>query len=238
MSLALEISNISYSYSQDSVLQDISLNLLSQESLGFVGLNGAGKTTLIKIIIDLLQQDSGSVKIFSQDKNIPESRQNLCYLPEKFQPANNLTGLEFIKFALKFYQQNIDNSELENICQKLDFPIDKIKNRVTSYSKGMVQKIGLISVFLSKAKLLILDEPMSGLDPKARIKLKNQILSYKEQGNSIFFTSHILSDLEDICDKIAILNDKKLRFHGLIQDFLQKHQENNIESAFLKEINI
>ena len=102
----------------------------------------------------------------------------------------------------------------------------------------MTQKLGLLGTFLSEAKLIILDEPMSGLDPRARIALKQQLLSYKEAGNSIFFSSHILSDIEEICDKIAILNNGKIVFSGKPEDFKTKHQENSLEKAFLNEIGI
>jgi ABC-2 type transport system ATP-binding protein len=100
----------------------------------------------------------------------------------------------------------------------------------------MTQKLGLLGTFLSEAKLIILDEPMSGLDPRARISLKKQLTNYKEAGNSIFFSSHILSDIDEICDRIAIINDGKIAFTGKPEEFREKHNEDNLEKAFLNEI--
>ena len=101
-----------------------------------------------------------------------------------------------------------------------------------------MQKLGLISAFLSKSKLVILDEPMSGLDPRARIQLKDQLLKYRDNGNTIFFSSHILSDIDEICDRIAILHDNQIQFIGAPNDFKKKQGASSLERAFLKKIGI
>lgn len=102
----------------------------------------------------------------------------------------------------------------------------------------MTQKLGLLAVFLSEADLVILDEPMSGLDPKARIALKRELISYKNSGKTVFFSSHILSDMDEICDSIAVLNEAKIAYHGTPQGFKSKHQSDSLDKAFLKEIGI
>lgn len=237
MNLPLKISKIYKNFDKKSVLQDVSFNVRKNQIFGFVGLNGVGKTTLIKIILDLLDEDFGEIEIFSTNKLLPNSRKNICYLPEKFQPSSNLKGIEFIKFTLEFYQQKIDESELKEICQNLDLGFESLALKTNKYSKGMMQKLGLISVFLSKAKLIILDEPMSGLDPKARIRLKKQMLNFKENGGTIFFSSHILSDIDEICDEIAVLNNNKIVFNGSVDNFKKKHRQEHLEKAFLSEIN-
>ena len=146
--------------------------------------------------------------------------------------------IEFLKFVSGFHQKKLNLDKVKQIARVIDFKPESLNLRISKYSKGMTQKLGLLGTFLSEAKLIILDEPMSGLDPRARIALKQQLLSYKEAGNSIFFSSHILSDIEEICDKIAILNNGKIVFSGKPEDFKTKHQENSLEKAFLNEIGI
>lgn len=238
MSLPIKVENIYKSFGEKLVLNDISLEVSDNEIFGFVGLNGIGKTTLIKIIIDLLDHDGGGVEIFGIDKILPESRKNIAYLPEKFQPSNQLKGSEFLKFVAGFYHKKLNLEKAQEVAEILDLDPKALNLRISKYSKGMTQKLGLLGTFLSEAKLIILDEPMSGLDPRARIALKKELLAYKQAGNSIFFSSHILSDIDEICDRIAILHNGKILFVGKPQDFKNKHQEESLEKAFLNEIGI
>jgi len=233
--LPLKISAISKSFSKP-VLSDVSFNVNNNEIFGFIGLNGQGKTTLIKIILDLLDQDDGEVEIFGKSRILPESRKNLCYLPEKFQPSIHQKGFDFIEFVLGFYNSKIDHAKCKKICNNLQLPYEVLNQKISKYSKGMTQKLGLLATFLSQAKLVILDEPMSGLDPKARNSLKSELVDYKKLGNTIFFSSHILSDMDEICDSIAVLNDSKILFVGSPKDFKKKHQQDSLDKAFLMEI--
>ena len=235
--LPLKISEISKSFTKP-VLDAVSLEVRENEIFGFIGLNGQGKTTLIKIILDLLDQDSGEVEIFGTSTIFPKSRERLCYLPEKFQPSLNQTGEEFLKFVLGFYKKNFDAKKAQEICENLDLEPAVLKQKISKYSKGMTQKLGLLAVFLSQADLVILDEPMSGLDPKARIALKRELLAYKNSGKTIFFSSHILSDMDEICDSIAVLNNSKIVYLGSPKSFKEKHQQPDLDKAFLKEISV
>lgn len=235
--LPLKINKISKSFDKRKVLDDVSFEVKPNEIFGFIGLNGMGKTTLIKIILDLLDQDEGEADIFGKSSVLPESRKDICYLPEKFHPSSHLKGKEFLEFVLNFYNKKPDFKKAEEICKNLDLRFEILKEKVTKYSKGMTQKLGLLAVFLSEAKLVILDEPMSGLDPKARIALKKELLAYKNLNKSIFFSSHILSDMDEICDSIAVLNDAKIVYLGTPKGFKEKHQEDSLDKAFLKEIN-
>ncbi|MBU6338600.1 MAG: ABC transporter ATP-binding protein [Rickettsiales bacterium] len=234
--LPLKISEISKSFGDRVVLNKVEFSVKKNEIFGFIGLNGMGKTTLIKIILDLLDQDHGEVEIFGVSRVLPESRKKLCYLPEKFQPSQHLKGEEFLKFVLDFYKKKYNPKKAQKICENLDLRFEVLKQKVTKYSKGMTQKLGLLAVFLSEADLVILDEPMSGLDPKARIALKKELIAYKNSGKTIFFSSHILSDMDEICDSIAVLNDAKIVYEGTPQGFKNKHKEDSLEKAFLKEI--
>jgi ABC-2 type transport system ATP-binding protein len=231
----LKISEISKSFDR-AVLDAVSFEVQENEIFGFIGLNGQGKTTLIKIMLDLLDTDFGDIEIFGISSVLPEARKKICYLPEKFHPSLNQSGEEFLKFVLGFYDKKFDLTKATKICQNLDLPVAVLKKKISNYSKGMTQKLGLLAVFLSEAELVILDEPMSGLDPKARIALKRELLAYKNLGKSIFFTSHILSDMDEICDSIGILNDAKIVYLGTPKSFKDKHQAPDLDKAFLKEI--
>ena len=230
------VENLYKAYGQKLVLNNISLKVNPGEIFGFIGLNGIGKTTLIKILIDLLEHDGGGAEIFGVDKILPEARKNIAYLPEKFQPSIHIKGTEFLQFVCGFHKQKFDLDTARKMAQDLDLDPDALNKRINKYSKGMTQKLGLMGTFLSKAKLIILDEPMSGLDPKARIALKKQLINYNNAGNTIFFSSHILSDVDEICDRIAILNNGKIAFCGKPSEFKKKHKDKNLEDSFLAEI--
>src|SRR3990167_5491314 len=240
--LPLKISAISKSFNRlafnRTVLSDVSLEVKPNEIFGFIGLNGQGKTTLIKIILDLLDCYNGEVEIFGVPCALPQARKKICYLPEKFQPSIHQKGEEFLRFVLGFYGKKFDAEKAHQTCENLDLPFAVLSQKISGYSKGMTQKLGLMAVFLSEAELVILDEPMSGLDPKARIALKRELISYKNSGKTIFFSSHILSDMDEICDTIAVLNNSKITYHGSPQGFKTKHQEDNLDKAFLAEIGI
>ncbi len=235
--LPLKISQISKAFNKD-VLSDVNFSVKSNQIFGFIGLNGQGKTTLIKIILDLLEQDEGEVEIFGVSRLLPKSRAKICYLPEKFTPSPNQTGKEFLDFSLGFYNKKFEENSALKICQNLDLDFNFLSQKISKYSKGMTQKLGLMAVFLSDAELIILDEPMSGLDPKARIALRGELINYKKSGKTVFFSSHILSDMDEICDEIAVLHNTKIAFCGEVCAFKDKHKSDNLDKAFLSEIGI
>lgn len=236
MSHPLKITNLHKSFGSKKVLDDINIEVKKNEIFGFIGLNGVGKTTSIKIILDLLKQDEGKVELFGKNAILPESRENVAYLPEKFQPSAQIKGVEFLKFVTGLHKKTLDLKEAKRIAKILDLEEAALDAKISNYSKGMTQKLGLLGTFLSKANLIILDEPMSGLDPIARMNLKELLITYKEQGHCIFFSSHILSDIDEICDNIAILNKTKLIFTGKPQEFKKLQKEKNLEKAFVKAI--
>lgn len=218
------------------VLDKVSILMKSGEIFGLIGLNGIGKTTLIRIALDLIQADEGTVSFFDKSHKDKNSRQDICYLPERFHPSAYLTGFEFLNISNLFYGKKVDKKIAEELAVRVDLDPAALSKQIRSYSKGMGQKVGLISCFLSNAPLLILDEPMSGLDPKARIGLKDLILDYKKQGKSIFFSSHILADVDEICDRVNIIHNTKIVFDGVAENLKDKFNEPSLERAFLKLI--
>lgn len=232
----IDIQNICKSYGRHVVLSDVTFSLKTGETFGLIGLNGVGKTTLIKVILQLTQADSGSITLFGEPAGNVQSRNHLSYLPEKFQPSKYLKGMEYLEFALSYYGQSLNREEAESLAAELDLAPEKLHNKISSYSKGMGQKIGLIGAFLVNRPLLILDEPMSGLDPMARIKLKQKMMDYKKAGNTIFFSSHILSDIDEICDRIGVIHDGKLRYTGTPQNFKKVYPASSLESSFLEAV--
>lgn len=231
---ALSIIDVGYSYKDHVAIRNISFDVAAGKTFGLVGLNGAGKTTLMKSILGLLRNYSGEIKIFDINAVHKHARDKLTFLPEKFEPSWFLTGKEFIDFACSFYGKKVSKETLEDATQSLQLDYRFLNKKVNSYSKGMRQKLGLISAFLSECPLIMLDEPMSGLDPKARIFVKNEMTKAKQEGRTIFFSSHILADVDELCDDIAIIHAKELRFIGKPQTLKQEMKEENLEKAFLK----
>ncbi len=232
----LAVHKVHKSYEAHHVLYDIDFSLAAGEIFGLIGLNGAGKTTLIKIILDLVKADQGHAELFATPATDLRARRGLSYLPEKFQPSRYLKGYEYLDLALSYYGKRLHKEEARNGAECLDLNPNALAQRVGSYSKGMGQKLGLLGAFLVDVPLLVLDEPMSGLDPRARIKLKDMLLAAKAQGKTVFFSSHILSDIDEICDRIGVIHDGRLFFIGTPAEFKRRYGEASLEKTFLHSI--
>ena len=233
---ALAVDGITTRYGKHVVLEDVSLSVASGEIFGLIGLNGVGKTTLIKSILTLVKPVNGTVRIFGEDHKRPVSRAKLAYLPERFQPPPLLTGAEFVRFSLSYYGVRFDRAAAGATAADLGLEDAALDKRVGVYSKGMSQKLGLLATFMTGLPLLILDEPMSGLDPKARILLKRQVEAYRAQGNTVFLSSHILADLDEMCHRVAILHDGKLIYDGTPAALKERENSTSLERAFLAVI--
>ncbi|MGK0298956.1 MAG: ABC-2 type transport system ATP-binding protein [Gammaproteobacteria bacterium] len=220
-------------YGVQEILSGVDLKVESGEYLGLVGINGAGKTTMIKCLLDLASISSGSISIYNQPNSETLSRESLAFLPEKFTPPYYLTGAEFIKYMLNLYGKEVNVDHINEMLFALDFNIKFLDKPVRQLSKGMMQKLGLAACFLSDRKLFILDEPMSGLDPKARVYLKKYLAGLKEKGKTMFFSTHLLADVEAICDRVAILHEGRIRFTGSPGECCRQFNAPNFESAYL-----
>ncbi len=232
-SYSLKLDNVSVKYAGDPVIKDINLDIKAGEVFGLMGLNGAGKTTMIKSILGLKEQCRGDISIFGKNKLSKESKLKLAYLPEKFEPPYFLSGMEFMKFSLQLYKKRFDKDEIIEAARFLALDVDALNRRMNTYSKGMRQKLGLMSTMLTDCPLLILDEPMSGLDPLARSMVKKMINNIKKEDHTIFLSSHILADMDEVCDRVAVLHDGHLMYVGTPQELKKQTATNNLEQAFL-----
>jgi len=233
---AIEVEGITAGYGRKVILDDVSLSVRGGESVGLIGLNGAGKTTLLKSILDFLPISGGAVRLFGVSNKLKQARRALAYLPEQFVPAPQLKGYEFLSLSLGYFGLRLDRDAADRLAA--DFALDPaaLTRRVTTYSKGMGQKLGLIATFMAERPLLLLDEPMSGLDPLARARLKSALTSHRAAGRTVFLSSHILSDIDALCDRILVIHDGAMLFDGPPAALKQAAGDRPLEDAFLHRI--
>ncbi len=234
--LPLVLTDVSVSYTGVSVVEDVSLDIRSGEVFGLMGLNGVGKTTVIKAILGLRDQCSGTISIYGNENICKKSKERLAYLPEKFEPPWFLTGMEFIKFSLSLYKRPFDREEVIDAAEKLALDSLALDRRMDTYSKGMRQKLGILGTLLTGCSLFILDEPMSGLDPMARALVKRMIVGMRSLERTIFLSSHILADMDEICDRVAILHNGKIQYVGTPYDLKKLTNKGYLEQAYLEFI--
>lgn len=233
----LDVSNVSVSYDgKRNVIEDISITIKAGTCFGLIGLNGVGKTTFIKTILGLRQPDDGAVLICGVNTAKIETNRNVSYLPERFDPPWFLNGYEFVKFSLDLYGKKFCENKVNALADKLSLDQTFLSKRTQSYSKGMRQKLGLIAAILAECPLLVLDEPMSGLDPMARRQVKQILIDCREKGQSILICSHILADMKEFCDKIAIIDSQRIVYQGGVQKLLDETSGENLEDAFMRKI--
>ncbi len=229
----LKIANLQKSYHRRCVLEEIDLYLPGNRSLGLIGANGEGKTTLFKCLLNTCEIDHGNIEINGIAHTDPKSRTNLVYLPEHFQAPYYLSGKAFLNFMLNMLNSPYRPKLIESILERLLFDLNALSRPVRSYSKGMMQKLGLSFCLASGKSLLLLDEPMSGLDPAARHALKHLLHEQKQQGKSLLFSTHLLQDVEALCDDIVILANRKIQFSGSLDKALKTFDATTLEQAYL-----
>lgn len=231
---ALRFVQVAKRYGARSVIDGLDLDVQAGEFFGLVGVNGVGKTTLIRGLLDFCAIDAGVIEVFGIRHLRTEARRRLAFLPERFTPPYFLTGGDFLAYMASLHRRPHGRDGVGPLLRALDLDEAVLKRPVRELSKGMAQKLGLAGCLLSGKELLVLDEPMGGLDPKARALLKRHLLGLKAGGRTLFFSTHLLADVEALCDRMGILHGGRLRFVGTPQACRQAYAAETLEEAFLK----
>ncbi len=199
-------------YGPLTALKDLNLDVQGGETFGFLGLNGAGKTTAIRLLLDLLRPSSGHAFIFGYNcwTEGLEARARIGYMPGELGLYLDLTGLETLDFLAGLNRQPVDAQYREELCERLEMPRSDLQRRLREYSAGMKRKLGIIQAFQAKPPLLILDEPTEGLDPLMQESFYALLADVKRGGATVFMSSHVLSEVERVCDRIALLRKGEL----------------------------
>ena len=217
-------------------VNDLSLSVRAGEVFGFLGPNGAGKTTTMNVLLGFVSPSGGAAYLFGVDVREPIARQRIGYLPEMTYYYKFLTAEELLRFYARIFK--IPSSEAEtrilNLLKLVELE-DARKRPIKSYSKGMQQRVGLAQALINNPDLLILDEPTSGLDPIGRMKVREIIQRLKNEGKTIFFSSHELGEVETVCDRVAIISNGQLQVEGSVSELVAKHQC-GLEKIFLNVV--
>jgi len=231
---AIEVRAVCKRYGRSRpALSEVSLTVEDGECLAIAGVNGAGKTTLLRCLLDFTRPDSGLISIRGLDSRTPEARRALAWLPERFLPSPHLTGRETLTMLAGLQDQHWRAERIDAALTELEFPAEALDRRTRLYSKGMMQKLGLAAAVLQDKPLLVLDEPMSGLDPMARRFLGGVLSRLHADGRTVVFTSHAPADIERLADRLALLHAGRLLFLGPPAQLCAAHGAADLESAFV-----
>ena len=228
----LKIKNLTKEYWGTKVVDNLSLEIKEGVMFGFLGPNGAGKTTTMKVILGLTEASKGSIKIDDIDSKAIKIKERIGYMPEDPYFYDHLTALEFMNFMASLFKNT--QSKDENSMLLKEVGLEKTADKkIGNFSKGMKQRLGLAQALVNDPEYIFLDEPLDGLDPIGRREFKQILLNLKKKGKTIFFNSHILSDVEEICDQIGIINKGKLVYSGSVKQF---RGNKSLEDAFVDKL--
>jgi len=215
----------------------LNLSVFPGEVFGFLGPNGAGKTTTMNVLLGFIAPTSGNAFLFGVNVREPIARQRIGYLPELTYYYKFLTAEEILRFYAKIFglPRKVTDDRIESILRLVELEHAR-KRPIRTYSKGMQQRVGLAQALINNPDLLILDEPTSGLDPLGRMKVREIIQRLKNDGKTVFFSSHELGEVETVCDRVAILADGQLKAEGRVNELVQTYQCSTLEQVFLKII--
>jgi ABC-2 type transport system ATP-binding protein len=233
---ALEVEGLWTGYGTTSALEDVTLAVRQHETFGLIGRHGAGKTSLLKSVLMLVPPHAGTVRVFGEPHHAPRSRTHLAYLPQRFRPPGDLLGHDFVRMTLLFHGRRRTRAQTAVLAEQIELDPAALNRPIRWYSKGMIQKLGLLAALLTDLPLLLLDEPLNGLDPAARRLLKRQLAAYRARGRTVLFSSCVPSDHEDLSDRVALLHRGRLRYVGSPGDLVARHRTPTFTMAFLAEI--
>lgn len=230
----LEIKGLTKKYknADKNAIEDINLTIENGDIYGFIGPNGAGKSTTIKCLVGIHSFERGSIMLdgLSIKDNPIEFKHQISYVPDNPDLYEFLTGMEYINFVSNVYDEDVSKEDIINLAKKFNLE-NNLLEPIRTYSHGMKQKIALIGALIHKPKLIVLDEPFVGLDPKAAFDLKEIIKELCQNGMMVFFSSHVLEVVEKFCNKIAIIKNGQIVSSGLTDDV---KGDSSLEEAFLE----
>lgn len=233
----LRIENLTKKYGDKKAVDNLSLSIKPGEIYGFIGHNGAGKTTTIKACCGILQFDEGDILIngISIKQNPIECKKKIAYIPDNPDLYDFMTGIQFLNFVADVFKipTEVRKARIQKFADMLELT-DDLAQSISAYSHGMKQKLAIISALIHEPKLVIMDEPFVGLDPKASHQLKELMREICSQNGAIFFSTHVLEVAEKLCDKVAIIKEGKLIKSGTMADV---KGDTSLEDAFLSEYN-
>ena len=234
----LEIKNISKSFQNNQALQNVSLTILPNKIYGLLGPNGAGKTTLIRNITQIFYPDSGEI-LFNGEKLQPKHSNQIGYMPEERGMYKKMkVGEQLIYFAkLRDFNTKQAEEKIDYWLQKLDIESWRNKN-IEDLSKGMQQKVQFVATILHEPKLLILDEPFSGLDPIAAELIKNEIIELNQKGTTIIFSTHRMENIEEMCEDIFLINKGKIILDGNVQQIKQDFKQHLYKISLAENVQL
>ncbi len=225
-----------YDARKPKAVDRLDLTIASGQIFGFLGPNGAGKSTTIKMLVGMLAPDSGSILVEGQEvgKDSLAIKKMIAYVGDEPLFYEKMTGLRHLNFIADIFAvpQEIRKSRISEVSALFEME-GSLHDEISSYSHGMKQKLGIIAALLHESRILILDEPMVGLDPKAAFTLKQTMRSYADRGNTVFFSTHGMEVAQDVCDRIGIIGRGKLLFEGTVRELAGKRGEATLEQLFL-----
>ncbi len=233
----ITLNSVSKSYRKGvKSVDNVSLEIRNGEIFGFLGPNGAGKTTTIRMITGILAPDEGSVIIDGYDieKNPFEAKRQFSFVPDSPDMFLNLKAIEYLNFCADIYDVKDRQQKIESLTKKFEI-YDSLNNQIQSFSHGMRQKVVICGALLHSPKNWILDEPMTGLDPKSSYDLKEMMREHARNNNCVFFSTHVLEVAEKLCDRVGIISKGKLLFVGTLEE-MREHfkEEGTLEELFLE----
>ncbi len=235
----ITIKNVTKTYNgKFNAVDNMNLDIKDGEIFGLLGPNGAGKTTTIKMITGISEISSGEIEINCIDitKNPVRAKEQFGYVPDSPDMFLKFTGIEYLNFMADVY--NVSKEDRKNRIEELSIRFEMenaLGDKIQSYSHGMRQKIIIIGVLIHKPKVWILDEPLTGLDPKSSFILKEMMREHANEGNTVLFSTHVLEVAEKVCDRVGIINKGKLKFVGTLNDMREKFKESeSLEKMFLE----
>lgn len=237
----IQFKNVSKTYNGNvKALDNLNFSVGKGELVGFIGPNGSGKTTTIKLLSGVLVPDKGTITVngFDVSKEPLKAKASIGYIPDNPDIFLRLKGIEFLNFIGDVYKVPVEDRKktIEELAARFELTA-ALDSQILSYSHGMRQKLMVIAALLHKPDVWILDEPMTGLDPKSAFELKQMMREHTEKGNSVFFSTHVLEVAEKLCDKVIIIKKGRKLYDGTLEKLEKQNKDKNLEDIFLELTN-